>query len=487
MKAETKSRKADLKILRNLVMFLLLSLFFVLPFISFAGHFEDLGVAARPLGMGNAFTALANDATSIYYNPAGLALLRNVEFIAAYDRLYMGLTDGSNIGGGFAALAFPFEKIGTIGIAWLNLNLVNYYQENTFTFSYGIEVLPSLYIGANIKLLTQIFGEDEYTRIDKMFNEKGYKSMAVSGDFGVLFRFAKSYSVAFTVTDFAEPNLGLKDVDKVPMGVKLGFAYRISSLDLVTDFAYKEKDWDVYVGAEKWFFDRSFAVRGGLGIGNRENRNIALGGSYNTSNLQVDYAFIYPLTGILNTYGSHRISLTMRFGEVIPESEVEFEDIRVHMQKELEEVKKEADSAKETVATLIERITVLEKEKEAKPKEISNQKDIMVLKKLLDETTKQLDAATVLAEKANKRVKEAEQKLAQRPVITKIIEKKAEEQPKETVEERPKTYTVQEGDTLESIAEKIYNDKSRWFDIYKANKEKIKRGSLTTGQILILP
>lgn len=469
---------------KKIVFLFVLILFF--PISSFSSQFDDLGVAARPLGMGNAFTALANDATSIYYNPAGLALLRNIEFIAAYDRLYMGLTDGSNIGGGFAALALPFSGIGTIGLAWLNLNLLNYYQENTFTLSYGLEVLPSLYLGSSLKILTKSFGEDEYTRIDKLFLEKGYRTMGISGDFGIIYRFAKCYSLAFTVTDFVEPDMGLKDSDKVALGLKLGFAYRLSGLDLVTDLAYKEKDWDVYLGAEKWFLSRTIGVRAGLGIGSRENRTIAMGGSYNTSNLQFDYAFLYPLTGVLNTYGSHRVSITMRFGQVVPESEMEFSDIREQLQEELDEVKKEAENAKVLVFDLTEKIDVLEEQRK-----IIDQKNIDMFKKQLDETSKQLNIAKQIAENTNKKLKETEERLSKVPAV-KVEEKKPEEKPvekpkEEVKEEKPKTYTVVEGDSLESIAEKIYKNKNKWIDIYKANKENIKRGSLTPGQILIIP
>jgi nucleoid-associated protein YgaU len=43
------------------------------------------------------------------------------------------------------------------------------------------------------------------------------------------------------------------------------------------------------------------------------------------------------------------------------------------------------------------------------------------------------------------------------------------------------------GDTLPSLAEKYYGDKSRWLDIYEANTDKIEKGSLQEGQILIIP
>jgi hypothetical protein len=38
----------------------------------YAGAFMDIGGGARPLGMGGAFVAVANDASTVYYNPAGV-------------------------------------------------------------------------------------------------------------------------------------------------------------------------------------------------------------------------------------------------------------------------------------------------------------------------------------------------------------------------------------------------------------------------------
>src|SRR5690349_9080042 len=60
--------------------------------------FEDNGTGARPTGLGNAYTALADDVLALYYNPAGLARVQQVEASSEYSRLYNGLSDGSRIG-----------------------------------------------------------------------------------------------------------------------------------------------------------------------------------------------------------------------------------------------------------------------------------------------------------------------------------------------------------------------------------------------------
>ena len=44
-----------------------------------AGAYLKMGVGARALGMGSAFTAVANDSTAAFWNPAGLAKLKRSE------------------------------------------------------------------------------------------------------------------------------------------------------------------------------------------------------------------------------------------------------------------------------------------------------------------------------------------------------------------------------------------------------------------------
>ncbi len=50
------------------------------------------------------------------------------------------------------------------------------------------------------------------------------------------------------------------------------------------------------------------------------------------------------------------------------------------------------------------------------------------------------------------------------------------------------TYTVKPGDTLARIATKVYNDSSRWKEIYEANRAKLPSPqSLKAGQVLVIP
>ncbi len=81
-------------------------------------NFEDLGAAARPLGMGNAFTALATDVNAIYYNPAGLAQVSVGEITTSYTRYLIGLSDNSVFGGGYMGGVLPLDDIISLGLPW---------------------------------------------------------------------------------------------------------------------------------------------------------------------------------------------------------------------------------------------------------------------------------------------------------------------------------------------------------------------------------
>src|SRR5476649_889536 len=81
--------------------------------------FEELPTGARQAGLGNAFTAIADDVYSAYYNPAGLMQLHRSEFTAYYAKLYSGLTDGSSIDRSYIAYGHPTAKHGTFGFSYL--------------------------------------------------------------------------------------------------------------------------------------------------------------------------------------------------------------------------------------------------------------------------------------------------------------------------------------------------------------------------------
>src|SRR5689334_13804699 len=66
----------------------------------------NIGVGARAIGMGEAFTAVSDDVSSLYWNPAGLALLNQSQGAFMYNQSLKDLAYSN------AAVATPLENGG---------------------------------------------------------------------------------------------------------------------------------------------------------------------------------------------------------------------------------------------------------------------------------------------------------------------------------------------------------------------------------------
>jgi hypothetical protein len=77
----------------------------------YAGEFMTLGGGARALAMGSAFTAIADDATATYWNPAGIALLPSLEGSPkGWQAVFMHAEQfGDLINFNFFAATFPLK------------------------------------------------------------------------------------------------------------------------------------------------------------------------------------------------------------------------------------------------------------------------------------------------------------------------------------------------------------------------------------------
>ena len=80
-------------------------------------QFLKIGPGARVDSLGGAFGALANDVTSIYWNPAGISQLEKTSFS---DTHTIWLAD---IRYNYLAFATPIEKVGTLGASVTFLNV----------------------------------------------------------------------------------------------------------------------------------------------------------------------------------------------------------------------------------------------------------------------------------------------------------------------------------------------------------------------------
>ena len=297
--------------------------------------FMDTGWGTRAGGMGNAFTAIANDASTPLWNPAGIAQIEMLETTFMYNKMFLGIDD-VNLTQMFAAGVYP-SQIGTFGFSITDFSLWGYYRENMISTTYSRNFTEMLKLkfpvmaGLNLKYLTHSYTLDDRTRKlkDPVF-AGGTSAGRFTPDIGFLLK-PSDFSFGLSALNILQPDVGLKTEDKVPMIIKFGTAYRVGdwrffeNITPTVDVSYRkpaDNDADIKIsaGCETWFNYHTWAARFG---GN--DREITLGFSYNKmfkeSGLQLDYAFLYPLQ-LADTSGSHRLSLTFRYSIPKKKSEV---------------------------------------------------------------------------------------------------------------------------------------------------------------------
>lgn len=132
-----------------------------------AAKFLSIGIGPKANAMGGAFTSIANDASALYWNPAGAATLTKYEAMFSYTSLYKDL--GINLN--YIALVIPAGDIGSFGVSVTALDYgemdvtTELYPEGTgekfsassyaFGLSYARNITESFAAGVTIKYITE--------------------------------------------------------------------------------------------------------------------------------------------------------------------------------------------------------------------------------------------------------------------------------------------------------------------------------------------
>ena len=358
----------------------------LLPRASMAA-FEDTGTGARPTVMGGTYVAAGGDVQSLMYNPAGLAQLHTHELTSEYSKLYAGLSDGSNLGQYFMGYGQPIAYGGTIAVGWKQFSLDNLYTERTLSLGYGEWITPRIAAGLAFKQLHHEFTAPTISVDDNgnitnqsptFFQQYGNASTAYSTDLGLLYRYTDRDIIGFSVQDVNEPNVALNPADHeiVPRTLRAGISHSARhDLTLAGSVTEREglsnQDDYTWTGAvEKWWSMKDqgdIAARGSVATGSRSFQQMAMGASYRYSAYQIDYAFVFNMSGVTlgNTAGTHRFSFTYRFGPTSPEH-VRIQDKSA--QKTTEEKRPQTASKYTAPRATVEDIPELENQPKTAPK-----------------------------------------------------------------------------------------------------------------------
>lgn len=314
---------------------LILSIVLLVPGVTFAA-FNDIGVGARPLGLGGAFVALADDSNAANYNAAGLGYIDAIHLGGTHAQRFNGLITYNSVSG-----IIPFGRIGSIGAS---LGILaedsEIYQEQTVRISYGNAIFKQLAVGANLKLLGTSFDEaNEFVVENPYFAQTS--SSAVSFDLGMIVKPFKSLSLGASVENLLPADMSISDtlvgdtpVAPVPLNIRAGLAYKLETIAEMSaqgavvsnllkgslgTFEVASRDDAIYIrtGVEVWL-NQSIAVRGGYGLKNGSNSatTLSFGGSaklpISKTSFQLDYGF-QLLSGDFQDNITQRFSVNLLF------------------------------------------------------------------------------------------------------------------------------------------------------------------------------
>lgn len=281
--------------------------------------FLKLGVGGRPAAMGEAFCAIANDATASYWNPAGLTQLEEGEFSAMYTWWFQDISHH------FLGYARPFGKKDAFGFNLIGLKVAGIEEREGDTeeplgefstgsyagiLSYGRRINRDFSLGSNLKYISE------------RIKNKDAGSLAL--DIAVLYRphAIDKFSLGLNIRNIALKKLTFaEEKEKLPFNVKFGTAYKMldDNLTLAIDLNLPSDDnLSYHLGTEYWI-RKIIALRAGYNScipGNKLGKfnfgeGLSAGFGINIKTTRFDVAYV-PYGDLGNTY---RVSLLTRFGE----------------------------------------------------------------------------------------------------------------------------------------------------------------------------
>ena len=259
--------------------------------------FLKIGVGAKATAMGGAFTAIANDGTALYWNPAGLTQIKQRELSATYNLWFQEIRQG------YVSFGFP-SLGGTVGLGANYVDMGDIEgrdEEGNPTGDFGASD-THLFAGYADKFKNISWGITAGWLKDKI--EKDTETTFL-GNIGFLYPVSDRFTLGVVAQNIGS-ELGS---DPLPLTFKVGAASKLKALTLALDIA-KPQDNEIYycLGAE-WWLREVLALRVGYKTNQDIGQGLTAGIGYKFGRICLDYAYV-PYGDLGDT---HRISLGMKF------------------------------------------------------------------------------------------------------------------------------------------------------------------------------
>jgi len=285
-------------------------------------QFLEIGVSARAMAMGEAFIGISNDASALYYNPAGLSILTQKEVLLTFIKY------PADINFYFGGAVFPMPSLaGALGLSFTMLSMddmpitdYSFPSGNGQTFtaadyalglSYSAGLTDRFSVGLTLKYIRQ--------------NIETSSASGMAADLGTYYDTGfRNFRICMAISNFGQDLTFIEESYPLPTDFRFGTSIDIiqttgSKLTLAIQGQHPNDNLEKYgAGLEYWFNDM-IALRAGKkfnqdyydknDFGGGLTFGFGVGLPVSTYHLAVDYA--YQDMGFLDS--ANRFSLSFRF------------------------------------------------------------------------------------------------------------------------------------------------------------------------------
>ncbi len=424
---------------------LLLLAAFCLPLSAAAADFTSLRPGARANALGTAFSTVAGDAAAVFYNPANLTTLTDLEVRGETGRrLAPGAPEGES------SLTYirpvPDTRNKVAGIGYYAVRQKGGYDLDSLTFATGDRTVMKyfqqpVYYGWAFKLLSLRYPEKTHFGLGfdaglQLENNSGVKTALV----------------------LSNAYLGL---GKALSTITLGNSYRIKNTVLLADLRARGSYSEIFLGAEQDLFNGLVQARAGKGLSLGGGRYLALGLGVNTLPWTIDATWSIHWAGYNENSGYYGFNVGYRFGAATFSEKLVGDAARKAeaLKAQIDDLRVQKANLESSIATERVNKSMLET-------------DVTMMQGRMREMETNLKDLQVQA--LEQQFKKENPKPVKRYVPP-------------PPERWPRLHKAAAGETLRSIASKYYGNPSLWERIYEANEKNISKGLPVEGAVLTIP
>lgn len=281
-----------------------------------AGAFLDIGIGARAIAMGKAYSAMVNDATALYWNPAGLVLSDKKEISAMHAFIFEDRAIN------YAAVVYPASG-HSIAAGWVRFGVSGIQErgdtgqlisefsdsENLFMLGYGRSLLSDAYKSISLGTTIRYYYHSLF----------GYHASGWAADLGasfVLFERGPAKQLSFSIV---AQNIG-GDIrwntpgdleENIPISFRFGSSAELTRLPiaLAVDLEKQENRSIRFHSGLEYAYGSIFPLRIGFSY-----KYLSAGIGYVMETGKTDIIFDYAFTDDqISNRGLHFFSIGVRF------------------------------------------------------------------------------------------------------------------------------------------------------------------------------